>query len=366
MSSWATLALTTVTAALLAVPVAPALYELWKREDAAPLPTSRHDGRIANFADVFRSRLEPLRPRLERCRAQLEISRARVDGIEVLLVGCNAEDFDFDPSLVQGIAAVMFSRAALIPAGRVVDADIYADAALELEEGAALRAAVGRSDITLGKDSGVLRWLHADGGIYLRRGSSAYGRLSAGQSIRMEPGCGFQRMHAPSILTVDAGQDGDCVSVPSTAHVCETSEDAQHLPADRGEVFASSRPRLRVKGNFVLAPGETLNANVITTGELQFGAGARLFGSVKSYRGAELEEGSCVHGSIVCGGTLRLGPRSFVTGPIMAEGDVLVARGCRVGEPDALTTISSSGTQIAPGCQLHGTVWARVRGSVED
>jgi hypothetical protein len=223
-----------------------------------------------------------------------------------------------------------------------------------------------RSDITLGKDSGVLRWLHADGGIYLRRGSSAYGRLSAGQSIRMEPGCGFQRMHAPLILTFDADQEEDCVPVPSTAHVCETSEDAQHLPADRADVFASSRPRLRVKGNFVLPAGETLNANVIATGELQFGAGARLFGSVKGYRGAALGEGACVHGSIVCGGTLRLGPRSFVTGPIMAEGDVLIARSCRVGEPAALTTISSSGVQIAPGCQLHGTVWPRVRGSVED
>ena len=36
MSAWAPLALTSLTAALLALPVTPALYELWKRADAAP------------------------------------------------------------------------------------------------------------------------------------------------------------------------------------------------------------------------------------------------------------------------------------------------------------------------------------------
>jgi len=130
MPSWAPLALTSVTAALLALPVTPALYELWKRGDATPLPTSRHDGRIANFADVLRSRLEPLRPQLERCRSQRELLRTCIDGMDVLLVGCNSQDFDFDPRVIEGIDAVMFSQDALIPAERVVEADVYSDGAL--------------------------------------------------------------------------------------------------------------------------------------------------------------------------------------------------------------------------------------------
>ncbi len=87
MPPWAPLALTTLTAALLAVPVTPALYELWKRADAAPLPTSRHDGRIANFAEAFRSRLQPLLPQLERCRNQRQLVRTCIEGMEVLLEG---------------------------------------------------------------------------------------------------------------------------------------------------------------------------------------------------------------------------------------------------------------------------------------
>ena len=377
MWPWAPLGLTTVTAALLALPVTPALYELWKRGDAAPLPTSRHDGRIANFADIFRSRLAPLRTQLERCRTQREVFRTSIDGMQVLLVGSDDEDFDFHPSLTAGVDAVMLSQSALIPAGTVVEADVCADSILEVGEGSALRAARGASDIILGKNSVVLRWLHADGTIRLRSGSNANGRLSAGQSIWLEPGCVFEHMHAPQILTLDSHQDDadqrDTRFVPSNGrvcqnHVCQTREDAGEVAQtdpDASDAFTSSRKRIRIQGDFVLSAGETLHANVIATGEVHLGAGARLFGTAKSYKDAVIEEDACVHGGIVCGGTVWLGPRSFVAGPVLAEADVFIARGARVGEPDALTTISSCRIQVADGCQLHGTVWARVRGSVE-
>ena len=357
MTSWAPLALTTLTAALLVLPVTPALYELWKRHDAAPLPTSRHDGRIANFAEALHLRLEPLRLQLERCRTARETARTSIEGMEVLLVGCNADDFNFDPRLTNGADAVMFGEAARVPAGRVIDADVYADGALDLGEGATLRAARSGTDVFLEKDSVVLRWLHAEGAIHMREGSTAYGRLSADRSIRLEQGCGFQHVHAPQIFTLEANQQ-DEAHLP--AHICAT-----HSAPDLGDVFTSSRPRMRIQGDYLLPPGDTLNANLIVTGELHLGAGARLFGSAKSYKDTVLEEDACVYGSIVCGQTIRLGSRSFVAGPVMAEGDVVIARGSRVGGPDALTTISSCGAQIAAGCQMHGTIWARVRGNVE-
>jgi cytoskeletal protein CcmA (bactofilin family) len=208
--------------------------------------------------------------------------------------------------------------------------------------------------------------LHAHGSIYLRQGSAVYGRLSAGQSIRLDQGCAFQRMHAPQILTVGAEDSVSHLPVfPLQAHVCQTNADAEDAATDRDKVFLSPRPRIRIQGNFVLPAGETLNANVIATGEVRFGPGAHFFGNAKSYKDTIVEEDACVHGSIVCEGTVHLGPRCFVTGPVIAEGNVLLAQGSRVGTPDALTTLSSSGAKIAAGCQLHGTVWVRVRGYVE-
>jgi hypothetical protein len=343
--------------------VTPALYELWKRSDASPLPTSRHDGRIANFADVLRTRLEPLRLQLERCRADGEVARTSLAGMEILLVG--KDNFDFDSQQTQGISTFMFADAVQIPAGKVVDADVCATGPLSLGEHSALRAAYGRDEIILGKNSSVLRWLHGEGNVYLRPGSAAYGRLSAGESIRLERGCVFQHMHAPQILTIDSGDTR--VLAAQATHVCQASKDSEENAehAVMGDMFTSSRPRLRVEGDFALPPGETLNANVIATGELHIGRGARLLGSAKSYKDTVIDEDACVHGSIVCGGTVWLGPRTFATGPVMAECDVLIARGARVGTPDAPTTISSAGANIAAGCQLHGTVWARSRGNIE-
>ena len=114
--------------------------------------------------------------------------------------------------------------------------------------------------------------------------------------------------------------------------VAESEERRVHRERSvTGDLFTTSRPRLRIEGDFVLPPGETLDANVIATGEFHIGRGARLLGSAKSYRDTVIDEDACVHGSIVCGGTVWLGPRTFATGPVMAESDVLIARGARVG-----------------------------------
>jgi hypothetical protein len=196
--------------------------------------------------------------------------------------------------------------------------------------------------------------------------------LTAGQSIRLEGTCVFEHMQAPQILTVETDQSSSALQLPAAFDFAPSgSPHIRRGSADAGgdtsgdDRFASSRPRLRVQGNFVLPPGETLDANVIATGELRFGAGSRFLGSAKSYRDTVVEQDASVHGSIICGGTIRLGSRCFVAGPLMSEGDIAIERESQVGEAGALTTVSSSGVNIAAGCQLHGTVWARGRGTVE-
>lgn len=363
MPIWAPLALAVTTGALVALPVAPALFELHKRRDAAPLPTSRHDGRVANLAEALRSRLEPLRPQLERCRTTREVSRIAFEKMNLLLVG--DAGFDFDPSRMQDIHTVMCSADALIPAARVIEADFCADAALEIGESAALRSAIAAGDITLRKKSVVLRWLHSTGAVHLQEGSAAYGRVSAGDCILLEQRCQFERMHAPLILTLAKGDDptrpGEHESSPrhASAGYARTASKTDHSSLH-------SRPRIRVEGNFALPDGEIVKANVVATGEARFGHGSQFFGNTKTYKDAVVEENAQVHGSIVCGGRVHIGRGSYVAGPVMAEGDIVMAQGGRVGGPDALTTLSSQNIRIAAGCELHGTVWARTRGVVEE
>jgi predicted acyltransferase (DUF342 family) len=367
MASWAPLGLISVTAALLAVPVAPALYELRKRGDVAALPTSRHDGRIENLSEVFCSRVEPLLLQLDQCRAQRKVSRTNLDGTEVLLVG--RDDFDFDSAQMRGIAAVLCSNP-MIPAGRAVQSDVYAEQNLTLGGGSAVRAAFAHGDITVSTNGAVLRWMRAEGRIFLAERSAVYGRLSAAEVIYLQPGCSFQHMHAPSVLTVrvDGGGAAADLTMAATRGPAKsvTFEVSDATPVLIGDEPFAPRQRVRVEGDFVLPPGETMNANVIATGGLRLASGSRLFGSAKSYRDTVVEQDATVVGSIVSGRMLHLGPRCFVAGPILAERDVVVCRGVRVGTLEALTTISCRAVRIASECRLHGTVWARIRGHVED
>lgn len=353
--------LISVTAALLAVPVVPAFHELHKRNDAGPLPTSTHDGRIENFAERFRSQVEPLRAELEQCCASGEVRRTQAPGIEVLLLG--RDDFDFDPMSMQAITTVLASHLH-VPCGRTVHADLYSAGDLSVGEGSVIRAAQSEGDIRLGPNSTALRWVHAGGRVHLQQGSTSYGRLSALDSILLEPGSSFEHMHAPLITTAEPDRE-DEPSLGGRARAREFSRnksDRQATPGI-GDVFRS-HPRVRVHGDFLLPAGETSMGNVIATGSVGVGARSKLLGSVKSYQDMFVDEGARVQGSIICGGTLYLGSNCFVAGPVMAERDVVISAGVSVGTAGGLTTISSHTVQMARECRVHGTIWARVRGSV--
>ena len=369
MSHFAPLLLVAVTAALLVLPVIPALHELSKRQDAGPLPTSRHDGRITNFAESLQSRLAPLRQQLEACHAKTENVRTHVEGIEVLLVG--RDRFDFDPEEIRNISAVLCGQATCIPSGQIVESDVCSLGDLLIGERAVLRAGMASGDIIVENNSVVLRWLHAGRTAYLRCDSTAHNRLSAGQLVLLARGCTFQHVHAPAIVALETDRaenrslTGENISsivadlLPKTVAPAGISQLSDESP------LLATRPRMRIQGDFRVAAGESVYANVITTGEFCVERGASFFGSAKSYKNTVIEEGASVHGSIACGGMAYVGPYSFLSGPLMVERDVHLAAGSCIGTPNSLTTIAACGAYLSVGCRIHGAIWARVQGRVE-
>ena len=367
IESLAPIGLVSVTAALLALPVIPAFYELRKRADVAPLPTSRHDGRIENFAQSFRRRIGPLLPTLDQCHVAGELRQMDLDGMEVLLVG--DDHFDFSPALVGDVAAIACSGAT-VPADRIVPADVYSASDLYISEGAAVRAVFAEGDTTLARNGTVLRWMHAGGRAHLCEGSASYGRVSAAKSICLEVGSGFERIRAPLVATIGANADTDAERDLPDPDLTEDDSDPLGISYGRSAVDAwgsfTPRPLVRVHGDYVLPAGETVTANAVATGDLRLGTNSRFFGSAKSHKDMYIEDGASVYGSVICGGVLHIGPNCFVAGPVMAERGIRISRGVRIGTPEALTTISSCSVRIGTGCRIHGTIWARARGTIED
>jgi len=179
-------------------------------------------------------------------------------------------------------------------------------------------------------------------------------------------------MHASGIFAVEDAASFRGHGTPNSVAALQqqlsakgTVQIPEENPIPEEKQLLAARPRMRVQGDFVLRAGESLCANVITTGEFRVERGASLFGSVKSYKNTVMEQGASVHGSIACGATAYLGRDSFLAGPLMAEGDVCLASGSSIGKPDAPTTIAACGARLAVGCRIYGAIWARKQGSVE-
>jgi predicted acyltransferase (DUF342 family) len=349
MVVWAPLALTSLTGVMLALPLTPALLEVRRRADAAPIPIQQHDGEIANFARSFRRYIEPLLTELEACgNASVIAESTRPDGRGALLVGQSPFARQFEGTSNDPL--VLFAARTVLTDDLIFGGDVYAADTLFAGKREIFRALLAEKDIFLGEGSQVLRWMHAEDSAYLERHCQSFGRLSAGHAIYMWPGCTFERVHAPRIATV---------------------WDESGFPLARTDVGSPGsrldRPlrRWRVAGDFTLRSGEELQGNLVAASTVRLGDGCRVVGSIKSHGdtlvGAECE----IDGSVVSTACVRIAGDSFVRGPVLAEEEVVVGPGAQIGAPDMLTTISAPRIRIAPGSLVHGTLWPREKGSVE-
>lgn len=345
---WAPLALTSLTGAMLALPLTPALLEVRRRADAAPIPIQQHDGEIANFARSFRRYIEPLRSELEDCGKAGAIGEGTLpDGRRALLVGQSC--FDRKMRGNSSDPLVLFAGRTVLADALRFGGDVYAADTIFAGKNEVFRALLAEKDIFLGEGSRVLRWMHAEDSVYLERDCRLYGRLSAEHAVYMWPGCTFERVHAPRIATVW----DDSVPLART-----------HI-ATPGSRLDQPLRRWRIAGDFTLRPGEELQGNLVASSLVRLGDGCRVLGSIKSHRdtlvGAECE----IDGSLVSTTRVRIAGESFVRGPVLAEEEVVIGPGTQIGTPEMLTTVSAPRIRVAPGSLIHGTLWPREKGSVE-
>lgn len=337
---WGPIALTAATSAMIGVSLAPAIGELRRRQDAAPLPTRADDGHITNFAAAFRKRIAPLMPELERCDMTHEVPFG--DGTRALLLPIP----DIPVALPPEITAVLLSgKTARVYAGAELLCDLYACGELILGTGCTLRALLADGDARLSYGCVIARWAHSEGALEVAAGCTLFGRLSATREIQLAQGCRFERMHAPVIRVGD-----EAAALPKTRVI------------DKRSIVDVKLGRLLAHGDFHLASGDVLQGHVVASGDVLIDGGSRIMGSVKSHGRTEIGAGTEIHGALVSASSLRLAGETFLRGPILAEGELVIGPGTIIGAPDAPTTISAPRIRIAPGSVIHGSVWARYEG----
>jgi cytoskeletal protein CcmA (bactofilin family) len=333
---------------MIALPLAPALIEVFRRKDAGPLPTRKDDGNIRNFARAFRRYIEPVQADLASCAARNSIIEARLpDGAYVLLVGKEGM-YDVPEDTVQTLA--LFAKESSLPDNLTFTKDVYANHPLYSGKRNCFRALLGEDNISLAEESCVLRWLHAEGKIQVGQRSRLFGRASSEKAIYLSTGCNFERTHAPAIFT----------SAGSALEVATDAGTANYPPEKICKLGRS-----RINGDLHLGSGEMLLGNIIVTGSIQVDERTRIFGSAKGNGDIDLREQAEVHGSLVSTRTIHIASNCCVKGPVLAENEIIIGAGTQIGTPDSLTTVSAPRIRIAPDCVVHGTLWARVEGRVE-
>ena len=342
----APLALVTSTGALLMVPLAPAIRELLRKRDAGPLITRKDDGNIASFAASLRTRCVPLQAELDRC-AQLSEN----DFIESPLGNAFVVGKAGIWSGPQHTATlVACTRPVALPPEYQSTGDFYSRGAVRCGERNIFRALLSDEEIVLGDDTQILRWIHAESALYAGKKCRFYGRASSAKSLILSAGCTFERIYAPVIYS-----SSDAATLSVRAEYAVYAKLAQ-----------SGLGRTRIRGSMHFPADDQHRGDVVATRSIDLDQGACIFGSVKANGEIMLKRRAEVHGSLVSTRRIHICSGCFVKGPIVSEHEVIIDSGVQVGLMGTPTTISAPVIHLAPGTVIHGTVWAKVEGRVED
>lgn len=334
---------------LLAVPLLPAMNELRNKQDAEPLNViQQHAGDIRHFAQSFASLIKELEPVLDRSRQCGDVARGLLPDGSRYFVLRSSDGLPIQEQAGSSVCSyvIAFSVDVSCPGNTTFTRELYAHEYFQGGDESQYRAILGAASIKLGKNSTVLRWVHAGRELRADEGCNLYGRASAQERIELRRGCRFLRVNAPRIDT--GPHNGNHPTIRLTSR--------------------SSSPlqlrRVLHDGDVTVEAGQVFYGNLVARGKLHLRAGGHVIGSIKSNKDLVIENEAIVEGSVICSERIIIGSQCSLHGPIIAERSMVLYDGTVCGSPQKPTTVSSPEIQVQEGVVVYGTLWARQSGSV--
>lgn len=358
-----------VTLGWLALPFIPALMELLRPRDATPLEqVGRDAGALTHFADGFRRYLgevaltdafsettggdEPLTQL--RDRTPVRIVRSDASVLAMLHTPGTPRTGDSEP---RALAELLVVDAPLtLPDDMAYEREVYARGDVIGGSRSVYRALMADGSATIGTESVVVRWAHADGVLTVSDGATLSGRATATDELRLGRGVRFQRMLASRIVVGLAERD---FIAPFVSDALPTTP---WLP-DNGVRMASDT--LRIAGDVVMSPGAYASGHLVITGSLVIGEGSRIDGSIKTHGSMTVGARSVVTGTLAARDAIEIGAECRVGGPVIAEREIVIGRDTWLGQPTRPTTVTAPQIVLAQGVTVFGAVQARDEGWTE-
>jgi len=356
-----TLGFIALALAVCTAPFVPALREWLVGSDAEPLVVVREqDTNIRHFASSFfdqiqaffdREGIDPLAPPPDyegefrpgqrflllgpdsRPQWSDEIRRTRL--VNTLLIGCG-------DLMVEG--------------GYVYEQEIYCGGQLYGGANSTFRAVYSGTDLVLGQNCTVARWLHSQGHVHIGRDCTVYGRISSTSSITLAPGTRFQRLNAEVVrFASDAAVSGGLGMQRPESIAWVVPSEARQL----------DEKTVAVAGDLKLYTATRVDSHLVAHGTLDIGTSSELNGNLKAGAALMLGAGCVVRGALVCPGPITIGPGCLVKGPVVSESEISIAAGSVIGTPGLATTVTAPRIRVESGCQVSGTLWATAEGVVD-
>jgi hypothetical protein len=347
------------TAGWFLVALLPALREHFARTDSDPLRLSSEAAYVRFFAHSFHRYVqEQLRELRVKARGQPTMITTLSDNSSAWY----ALPSDGIVTLFDGVgesadrhALAAISEAPVrVPADTSVLRELYTSGSLEGGKGSVYRALLVDDDASLADETTIVRWVDAGGSLRIGRNSTLCGRASCWGTMFLDEGTRFHRLAAPRI------EFGSAASVAEPMSVVKYAADSRVAPPSGAAVGSG---RWAMDGDFAIPDGGVVHSNLVLTGTLTVGRGARIHGAIRS-REVIAGDDCTFAQSIVATERMTVGERCRITGPVVVEGEAVIGAGSRIGAPGDETTISAMFVRMGRGAVLCGEVWAREQGFV--
>jgi cytoskeletal protein CcmA (bactofilin family) len=353
--------LTVCTVGMFLLPLIPSFQEMRRPKDAGPMDVhakARVDTRY--FARSFRTLLErhcyPLLSGVRNIAEHLQGELPSGDPF-VLLPGNREYQFSEQEQAKSLCKRIIVSAARLdLPEKGKFQREVYAVGDLTVGSRARVRAAYAEGDLRMRERSASDRWLHSDKRLHVESGCALYGRTTAGESIRIEGACGFERMRAPEIILGERNFDEGWRASRQPVEDCDVTKLPRFQSLSAGRALFS--------GSLVVGPRRYIPHSLVVLGDLHLGDGCHLQGSIKVHGKVVLAAGVRVDGSIVAHDDIDIGAGCRVLGPLLAERDLRISSRSQIGDGMKPATLRARRITLQMGSSIHGTVWATERGEV--
>ncbi|HEU5219506.1 MAG TPA: hypothetical protein VFU23_12680 [Gemmatimonadales bacterium] len=344
------LALLGVTLLWFLLPMLPALRELLRPTDIAPLRVvDRSSGYVAYFARNFRNYLEKQMAALP-AEAQAGDFLGRLpDGTQFIRVHKSAAGLTHEAEAGTQNRLVVLDTPLTLPGNELFLMEVYARATLIGGPNAVYRAIYAELDLGLGEASQVLRWAHAGGTLGVSAHSVLRGRITSNKRVVLGHNVVFERIGAPVIS------------------VTQENEPPPPPPANPREFRLPEGSRrvgdhMRVYGDLDIPEGVCFLSSLVVGGTLRVGMGTIIQGSVKAHRDVELADEAQVHGAVVARRRIMVGAAAWIGGPAIAEERIRLGRDVVVGGPDLPATVSAPEVELGRGVTVYGQISAPMGG----